>query len=238
MQTLGVIIPVGAHHASLVSDALHSIAMGSEKPTVVVVVDDHADPPAAQHHVLELPDVRYAKLEDTRGRSAARNLGCHLADTDWFYFLDADDLLMPTAVTDWREAIERDPTIQLVYANYRWTFGPSADLARPYQIRDDVPWDRDVLRRKMIGNIGMFVRADRFWAVGGFTPGRDYGEEYDLWLRYALNPAINVYKHTRPLFHSRKGLHTVEKAGSHWTQAVAQIAQAVNRGEYAAWESR
>ena len=77
---LSVITPVGPGHQEVVKNAMRSVAFLRSGPF-----------DAIRHVIIDDGEGRL-------GRSRARNLGMETA-ADWFFFLDADDLMLRHATT-------------------------------------------------------------------------------------------------------------------------------------------
>lgn len=166
--TCAVIIPVGPGHEVYAVDAVASawaawhLGRGPFTDLAVVVIDD---------------------TRGEMGRSAARNRGMDENPTDWHFFLDADDQMMPGAFgmvdlsspatfgavfTDGRTAPENRPCVDRATL---LEFGPRGTLS-----------------------MGCFVRGD----LGlRFNADLDVGEDFDFYLRLpgftkVSGPLVNI----------------------------------------------
>lgn len=153
---LAVVIPVGPGHETYAQDAKDSVRLAWERT----------------HGPFDAIGV--ACVSDARGelgRSAARNAGVRSMEADWYFFLDADDALMPNA-------------FGLVDLEYPATFGAvclngaiSADNVFPL-VRDDL----FRLGAKGTLSMGCFVRGEVAKATP-FDESLDAGEDFDFYLR-------------------------------------------------------
>lgn len=90
---LDVVIPVGPSHNQLVNEAIQSVKIScltSQGP---------------------FKEVRIKAVDDTKGemgRSAARNYAIKNSKADWLFFLDADDLMHPKAMSNFLEFKDYD----------------------------------------------------------------------------------------------------------------------------------
>jgi glycosyltransferase involved in cell wall biosynthesis len=124
------------------------------------------------------------------GMSATRNLGVSHARGDLVAFLDADDVLVPTALERQVELLRAHPHVGMVYGPleywYGWT-GNADDRARDFVHPVGVPTDRvyepPVLIGLFLQNIafapsGMLIRRELVERVGGFEESfRDLYED-------------------------------------------------------------
>lgn len=109
--------------------------------------------------------------------ATARNSGAAMANGDWLIFLDADDELDP----GYLEAMEK----------------ATGDIRRPATLgvtdgledSEACMIPRKPLLQANFIVIGAMVQRDRFLRVGGFDPALLVLEDWDLWLRMAIDGA-------------------------------------------------
>jgi GT2 family glycosyltransferase/SAM-dependent methyltransferase len=181
-------------HAHFLSDALESLMAQSLPADEIIVVDDgSSDDPAAV--TARFPGVRLVRIENS-GLSAARNAGLALARSRFVVFLDADDVLLPTALEQGLACMAANPGAAFVYGahrlfDFRAGDPPAADPrnrdAAPPQLRRVGPLGyHDFLRSNCVGMHGAAVY-DRAMLVesGGFDTTLKCCEDYDIYLRLA-----------------------------------------------------
>lgn len=152
---LAVITPVGPGHEELVKDAIDSVRVAKRNNTQFSSVD----------HIV----VDDGKGE--MGRGAARNIGMITAFADWYFFLDADDMMRPEAFTLCRFDVPA-------------AFG-SISLQRRRFAKNVHPcgW-REIALHGSRGTLsmGFFCRADVARRLS-FNETLDAGEDFDFYLR-------------------------------------------------------
>ena len=157
---LSVVTPVGPGHERTVEDAVQSVMHAWESGRGAFT--------SLRHEVI-------LDTDGALGRSAARNKGIRSHPADWYFLLDADDLLMPLAFDVFEKA---DMDAALV-------FGAVCTDTHGI-IRENVcPLDWDGLMRfgaRGTLSMGCFVRADVAHAVP-FAETLDAGEDFDFYLR-------------------------------------------------------
>lgn len=111
---VSVIIPVGPGHQDHARRAIESVEAQTYRKWEVIVVDD-----TGSTHFPVYPEFPFARTFSTNrnaGAGAARNLGVKHARANLLLFLDADDWLHPSAITEmvrhWNE------TRSIIYTNY------------------------------------------------------------------------------------------------------------------------
>jgi glycosyltransferase involved in cell wall biosynthesis len=172
--------------------------------------------------------VEHLTIDDTQarlGRSAARNHGVRTAaaaGSDWLFFLDADDLLLPEAFT------RLEPWIETHEAVWGAICELTADSPAP-RIR--------ALQDQPLRTLAEFLQSDPFYAlqIGHFVRTRvalalpfaehlDTGEDYDYYLRVWANHRCT--KIAAPLFINRRGQHSSgprSATGREWGRTVRRL---------------
>lgn len=136
-------IPVGPGHKRVVHRADLSVRYAIDKNTG------------------PFTEVKTIVIDDTKGqwgRAAARNTVMSLEpDADWYYFLDADDMMHVDALTVAGQELEKDPGLAGIWgAGWIWYQG---ECVSAWEDRVPLVWE-DVIEHKNRGTfgIGMFVR--------------------------------------------------------------------------------
>ncbi len=118
MPTFSIVIPL-FNKASYVCKTVDSILNQTFRDFEVVIVDDGSTDDSAQiieKHFL-LDKVRVVK-KTNGGPSSARNVGVREAKGRWIVFLDADDLLLPNALSVFYSLIKANVDINYFVCNY------------------------------------------------------------------------------------------------------------------------
>lgn len=171
-STIAVVIPCFNDGATL-PDAVRS-AQAQERIDELVVIDDGSGDPHTLEtfQALDREAVRVLHRPNG-GLGAARMTGVQATDTDYVFCLDADDRLLPGALSALGAALDDDPGLALVWGDYR-LFGertwhqltaPSLD---PWQIsyQNDIP-------------ASVLIRRSALLAAGGWQLRGGY-EDWDL----------------------------------------------------------
>lgn len=208
-----VIIPVGPGHQELAKRAASSVEE------------------AIEHGKGSFDEIQIIELDDTEGklgRSHARNLAIQQAGlehgADWLFFLDADDLMTPTAFLSVAGLLEEYDAI--------WGEIYVADLAtqqahrRPNQITPLTSLEQVLINDPYFTlQMGHFVRqavAEQF----PFDTSLDCGEDFDYYLRVWKEK--RCIKIDQPIFLNVRGQHSSgprSATGHDWRLAINQIFQ-------------
>lgn len=251
---VAVIIPCGGNHAQYVDEAVDSCLKVDPRPDEIIVIDDCAVPPVLKLEAQlngDPPGLQLHRLDRHKGRSYARNYGVGMCDSPWLYFLDADDLLEPTAIADFKAITETQPESDLIYADYDYLDGDGQRhrVAKQIWVRDEHSQPHQAAKRTWVHrgrippktgtrnlvNIGMFVKRARFCGIGGFDEEMAIAEYWDFFLRYVTNPRIKATKHTRPFFVARPLSTAGEDAGELMEGASRKMQILIRRGYYGRW---
>jgi len=212
---IGIIIP--AYNAGAwIADAIGSVLMQSHQDWRLVAVDDGSTD-ATSAIVASFADSRISLIRQSNvGVSAARNRGaaelldamCALPPRAWaaggvgvsaILFLDADDWLVPDALCQMSAGLEHSP--DAVAAVGAYTFAHTRRSGR-LPVGDLLPL---LLVRNLFANGGhVLVRAEAFRAAGPFRTDIAYGEDWEFWIRLALQGPFAVSTGTVPVLHVRQ----------------------------------
>src|SRR3954465_7699480 len=108
---VSVVIPC-FNHAKYLAGALDSVHRQTWTPIESIVLDDGSTDGSAEVAVAHGATI--VKRQANRGLSHARNAGLELARGEFVVFLDADDELVPDAVSSGVEVLARAPTAACV----------------------------------------------------------------------------------------------------------------------------
>lgn len=196
-----VIVPC-FNYGHLICETLESIINQTYTLWECIVVDDGSTDNTADtvKYFLE-SDVRFIYVYQTnKGLSAARNKGLSSAKGEFIQYLDADDIICPTKLESQIRFLESNSLIDLVYgrsyffegdfslnAVYPWVeSGSRLHLIKPGELTN-------VLYYLLIQNImpvnAALIRRKSIEAVGKFDESLYSCEDWDMWLRLAVNNA-------------------------------------------------
>jgi glycosyltransferase involved in cell wall biosynthesis len=112
---ISVIIPVGASHRDKFFDALDSLEGQKFRKWEAIVVNDSGGK-FDDWLYKAYPYVRHFETDGNMGAGYARNLGVKHARSGLLLFLDADDILLPNAMTEMMIAFTQEPAI--IYSDH------------------------------------------------------------------------------------------------------------------------
>lgn len=197
---VAVIIP--AHnYARFVGDALDSVRAQTLREWECVVVDDGStDGTADVVDRYAAADARIRCLRQPNlGVSAARNLALRSTTADLVQFLDADDRLVPWKLEAHVRFLDAHPETAIVYGDVVYfttgapnvaRLSPDGKLSRPI-LGDRIHGADEALRKLEHFNFlhiaSALSRRTAIERAGFFVEGVHGVEDYDLWLKCAMN---------------------------------------------------
>lgn len=189
--SVSVVIPC-YRQSHFLSDAIGS-ALQQDHPKVEVVVVDDGSPDNAEEHVRRFPGVVYIRQANA-GLAAARNAGLRVSTGDFVTFLDADDRLLPGAITAGMSLFRQNPRFGFVAGHFRF-IGPNGDIvASPAARASSSNHYMELIRDYFVGPPGAIIfRRAALEQVGSFDPSISQAADYEMALRVARDFPISVH---------------------------------------------
>jgi O-antigen biosynthesis protein len=211
---ISVIVPVFNPSESFLRDVIESVRNQIYLNWELCIADDASTLPHVRQ-VLEQYQAQDSRIKvqfrDTNGHIArCSNSALDLATGEFVALLDHDDLLTPDALYEVVLLINRHPMADMIYSDED-KIDEHGRLKDPFFKPD---WSPDSFLSKMYTcHLGVYRRA-LVTEIGGFRPGFEGSQDYDLVLR--------VTEKTKNIFHIPKILY-------HWrihNQSVASGSEA------------
>jgi hypothetical protein len=175
------------NYASLVGEAIESVAASHFTDYEMVIVDDAStdDSADAIHAALERVPWVSAKVvtrSRNQGLAAARNLGAELAEGELLFILDADNMVYPSALGTLVSALDKHRDAVFAYGIIE-----QLGAGEPTSLMSYLEWDPVRLRfGNFIDAMAMIRRSALLEAGGYLSDSRVYGwEDFALWCAFA-----------------------------------------------------
>ena len=214
---VSVVIPCYGQ-ASFLPDAIQSVLHQSYSSTEIIVVDD-GSPDDVAAVVRRYPEARY-KRQENRGSAVARNVGIRLASGLFVVLLDADDRLLPQALSTGVRALLSHPECAFVWGRCEFIDreGKGCEWVEPDGTRyfQEPPYRGEdhyfeLLRACVVSTGSAVWRTDIFRQVGFFDEAFWPADDWDMYLRVARS--FPIYCHNElVLQYRRHGANATEDA--------------------------
>lgn len=208
---VSVIIPT-YNTAEYISQALDSVLAQTFKDYEIIVINDGSPDTDELERVLEPYRERIVYLkQENRGVSSARNAGIRAARGALIAQLDPDDLWESDYLAFQVAAMQRDPTIDVLYPN-ALIFGDASDAGRKFM--DVCPSEGEVtfeslLTRRCTVMAYAIARRETLVRAGLYDESLRCSEDFDLWLRIVKQGGRIAYHHrVLARYRRRRGSHT------------------------------
>ena len=196
---IDVIIPVGPGHEEVFARAVESVGIAS----------DYAE--------VEARIIRVSDTEGMLGRSLARNHGVQRAEAEWIFFLDADDLMHPRALTT-----DLGTGADAIFGTICELV--SGNVVERYQVPAIHSYEQLIAHDPFITiQMGHFVKREVALQLP-FNIDMDTGEDWDYYLR--LWKQFNCRKVGFPLMINCRGQHSTgpkSATGADWSRVVGEM---------------
>lgn len=211
LPLVSVILPT-FNRWPMVGEAVRSVLQQTFGLFELIVVDDGSTDQTVDK--LALSDRRLTLIStDRKGVSAARNTGVLRSTGQFIAFLDSDDLWLPDKLSCQTAYMMGHPDTEICQTEEIW-------------VRNGVRVNPKKLHKKPSGDVflrsldlclvspsAVMMTRSLFDSIGGFDESLPVCEDYDLWLRIAMNRQITLI--SRPLVVKRGG-HADQLSRSLW----------------------
>lgn len=210
-RPLVAVVVATYNYGHYIADALESVRAQTCERWECVVVDDGSTDDTAEvvGRIAGLDRrVRYVR-QPNGGPAAARNVAVEATSAPFLQFLDADDVIGPGKLARQLDLLASHSDAAIVYGGVRYFRGANP-LVAPLETR----WIDSRLRPSVSGAgeaavtallvdntivvEAPLVRRSAFVSARGFDPHIRRMEDWELWLRMALDGSAFLYDDTEP----------------------------------------
>lgn len=178
IQKVSIVLPTfnQAHYLPAALDSI--IAQTYSDYELIVVNDGSTDNTAAVLSDYRLRHILIIEQEN-QGLPRALNAGFALARGEYLTWTSSDNIMLPNMLSVLAQALDEDPTVGLVYADFYLVDDNGCDLGR----FDTVEYDPHWLLYTNLVHCCFLYRRECMDRVGGYDPDFIYGEDWEYWIR-------------------------------------------------------
>ena len=174
---------------TMLAAAIDSVVAQQDAPSFEIVVVNDGSDDATEAFLAELGrTVRAVTIDHTGNLATVRNKGLEIARGNYVLLLDDDDLLERDALKRLAGALDENDGCGFAFGDVRYveedgTVGPPF-LESRYNDDRDVLWN--LVAGTPLFSQATIARRSLLTDVGGLDTSRPSAEDFDLWLRVAL----------------------------------------------------
>ena len=151
--------------------------------------------------------IKYKKIEKTESISEKCNIALKMAEGDYVVLLNQDDLLAPNALYEFAYAIDKDPSIEVLYSDEDKISMDGKERFEPHFKPD---FNLDLLRSVNYICHLLAVKRALVDKVGSFRKEYDGAQDYDFIFR-CVEKAKTIYHVPKILYHWRSNTDITEE---------------------------
>ncbi|HEV7683233.1 MAG TPA: glycosyltransferase [Pyrinomonadaceae bacterium] len=205
---VSVIIPT-YNYGHFIAEAIESVLAQSYRNFEIIVIDDGSTD-STKDVVSSFPEVRYLP-QANQGIAPARNAGLLASRGEFLVFLDADDRLLPDALTLGIALLKANP--ECAFVSGQWELISKNGKSLPSPPINCIQSDhyRAFLHSNYVGTVGQVMfRRSILEAANGFDTSVPGCDDFELYLR--LTRSYPVQCHDKVVLqHRRHGSNTSGK---------------------------
>jgi len=195
---VSIIIPC-FNYADYLPETINSVLNQTYKNLEIIIVDDGSidqTKDLSQKFSKQDSRIRYF-YQKNNGTSSAKNFGIEVSTGDFIQFLDADDILLPNKIGKQVQYFKKDRNLDIVYGDARFFESETKKLYKNYNLTN-YKWMpevsgfgekiiKELAYKNMMVICAPLVKKSSLLNVGIFDKRLKYCEDWDLWLRCAIN---------------------------------------------------
>jgi glycosyltransferase involved in cell wall biosynthesis len=195
MPRISVIIPA-FNAEKTIHRALKSVLSQTKLPNEIIIVDDGSTDSTREISATILAEYKIVNYihQTNLGVSQARNRGIHESTGEYIFFLDSDDYWLSNKIITHVNHLEMHPSCKGSFTNYHYLNLKKSNQIILNKAINKAPISKMNLATgvaKITGSASSFFCAkDALLKTGEFDSKLKFGEDLDVWIRFAENFGI------------------------------------------------
>lgn len=223
---ISIVMPVYNTPATLLEEAAASAQAQAYDNWELIALDDASTAPHIRPLLERLGEsdarIRVHSLEKNAGIALASNAALGMATGDFVAFLDHDDWIEPDALHEIARVINEAPDVDFIYTDED-KIDETGYFQQPFFKPD---WSPDAFLSSNYCCHFTAIRRSLAEEIGGFRPGFDGAQDYDLFLR-ATERARRIVHIPRVVYHWRLSAHSTSQDSAQKPAAIGNGAKAL-----------
>lgn len=153
----------------------------------LLIVDDGSPEDVSWVETIDDPRVRLLRQKN-RGVSVARNVAVYAAQAPLVAFLDQDDEWLPDKLSRQVDLLSRSPDAAFYYTDFEWVFSDRVIKA----VHHEPITFHGLLADQHVCLSSVLIARDKYVSVGGHDPLLAQMQDFDLFLRLAMDAPAPV----------------------------------------------
>lgn len=201
---ISIIMPTYNTPVALLGEAIDSVIAQAYHHWELCIADDASSKPDVLETLATYaktdPRIKFVYRDERGGIARASNSALDIATGKWVAMLDHDDLLAPQALLRVAETIKAKPQSQVIYSDE----DKITETGHRHSVYFKPDFSLELFRSQNYLNHLTVHRTENVRAVGGWRPGFEGSQDYDLSLRIVERiPAGTVSHIPEVLYHWR-----------------------------------
>lgn len=198
---ISAVIPA-YNSAKFIEDAVRSVQAQTVPVDEIIIIDDGSTDNTAEI-VAGLPGNIIFHKQTNQGPSAARNKGIELASGDWIALIDADDQWTPNKTSSQLRALKENPSLHFIFGDES-EVDPDGNVLTQSSLGKHNLLDSlknisghpipnalaALVNKNFVPTSSAFFRRDTAMKAGLFNTEIRFGEDLELWAKFAANYPI------------------------------------------------
>lgn len=217
MNTVSVIIPLYNKEKAIKQTLMSVLNQGNFVSEIIIVDDGSTDSSALIVKEFENPKIKFF-YKQNGGVSSARNYGLEKANSDWIFFMDADDLLLSGAIEFLVNLSTKYPIATVCTANYYNVKGNEKKLGSSMKQEGIVSQPlKSLFEFKVVPRTGCTIYSRELLnKIGGFDERISIFEDTEFDLKVLKNAKIAyspspIYEHLYEFSELGSSLKPIDK---------------------------
>lgn len=178
---ISIVTPIYKTGIKDLKETIKSVKRQAYKNWELCLIDDGSKDKALSKYLYGLKDKRIkVKINKTnKGISLVSNQGIGMCTGEYIGFLDHDDILDESALLEVAKSIEENPKVDIIYSDE----DKLSDTGKSYGAFYKPDWDYTMFLSYNYTCHFSVYRSSLIKKIGGFRPGFEGSQDYDLMLR-------------------------------------------------------